>query len=148
MYPQIQKSVKGKKASVLVYCVVAEVAVRGTDYLQRAQSATASKHNERVVRWNTGGVILMDLEHELRALNQARFNTDVKNFDKIEGQAWMNHVFQERMEELEVELFETEALRIEEVTNVPTISTFVPPNLKTRLGSVSAVPQVVQSSSE
>ena len=41
---------------------------------------------------------------------------------------------------LEVELFDTGALRTEEATNMPAISTFVPPNLKTRLGSVTALP--------
>ena len=60
----------------------------------------------------------------------------------------MNHVFQERLDELEVELFDTGAIKREETTNVPTISTIVPPNLETRLRSVPAVPQVMQSSSE
>ena len=50
----------------------------------------------------------------------------------------MNRVFQERLNELEVELFDPGALRTEEATNVPVISTFVPHNLETRLGSVSS----------
>ena len=50
--------------------------------------------------------------------------------------------------ELEVELFDTALLRREETANEPVISTFVPPNLETRLGSVPAVTQVPQSSSE
>ena len=58
----------------------------------------------------------------------------------------MNRVFQERLEELEFELFDTGVLRVEEATNEPAILTFVPPNLETRLGSVPAVPQVPQSS--
>ena len=41
---------------------------------------------------------------------------------------------------------DTRALRREEATNVPGISTFVPPNLETRLGSVPGMPQVMQSS--
>ena len=52
------------------------------------------------------------------------------------------------MDELEAELFDTGALRREEATNVPTILYFVPPNLETRLGSVPAMPQLKQSSSE
>ena len=60
----------------------------------------------------------------------------------------MNRVFQERVDEIEVELFDTGALRTEEATDVQAISTFVPPNLETRMGSVPAVPQVMQSSSE
>ena len=72
----------------------------------RTQSATATRHNERIVRWNNivrnlasrnaGPMILMDLEHELRALDPARFTTDGKNFYSIEGQAWIDRVFHER----------------------------------------------------
>ena len=71
----------------------------------RTQSATAKRHNERVVRWNNivrnlasrnaGRMILMDLEHEPKALDQARFSTDRINFDSIERQGWMNRVFHE-----------------------------------------------------
>ena len=75
----------------------------------------------------------MDLEHELRAMDQTRFNTDGIHFDSIEGQGWMNRVFQERLDMLEVELFDTGVLRVEEARNEPAISTFVPPNLETRL---------------
>ena len=60
----------------------------------------------------------------------------------------MNRVFHEQVDELEVELFDTGALRTKEETNVPTVSTFVPPNLETRLVSVPAVPQGLQSSSK
>ena len=66
----------------------------------------------------------MDLDHELRALDQARFTIDGVQFDSIEGQAWMNRVFQERLDALEVELFDTGALRRGEAMNVPAISTF------------------------
>ena len=86
-------------------------------------------------------MILMDLEHELRAMDQARFTTDGINFDSIEGQGWMIRVFQELLDELQVEFFDIGVLRVEEATNVPAISTFVPPNLETQLGSVPAVPQ-------
>ena len=97
---------------------------------------------------NAGRMIPMDVEHELRAMYQARFTTDGMNFDSIEGKDWVNRVFQERLDELEVELFDTGVLRVEEATNEPAISNFVPSNLETRLGSVSAVPQVPQSSNE
>ena len=71
----------------------------------RTQSFTGRRHNERVVRWNNivqnlasykaGRMILMDLENELRALDHARFTTDGIQFDSVEGQGWMNRVFQE-----------------------------------------------------
>ena len=51
----------------------------------------------------------------------------------------MSRNFQERLDELEVELFDTGVLRREETAN---------DNLETRLGSVPAVPQGPQSSSE
>ena len=124
----------------------------------RTQSATARRHNERVVTRNNivrnltsrniGRMISMDLEHELRALDQASFTTDGKHFDSIEGQAWTNRVFQERVDEFEFELFDTGGLRTEEATKVPAISTFVPASLETRLGLVPDVPQVVESSNK
>ena len=40
---------------------------------------------------------------------------------------------------MEEELFDTGVLKNEETSNKPTISTFVPPNLETRLGTVPAV---------
>ena len=52
----------------------------------------------------------MDIEHELRAMDQARLITDWIHFDSIERQAWMNRVFQERLDEMEVELFDTGVL--------------------------------------
>ena len=42
----------------------------------------------------------------------------------------------------------TGVLKNEETTNEPALSTFVPPNLETRLGSIPAVTQRPQSSSE
>ena len=59
----------------------------------------------------------MDIEHELRAMDQIRLTTDGILFDCIEGQAWMNRVFQERLKEMEVELFDTGVLKEEETTN-------------------------------
>ena len=81
----------------------------------------------------------MDIEHELRAMDQARLNTDGIHFDSIEGQAWLNRVFQERLDELEVELFDTGVLKEEEAPEEPTITTSVPPNPETRLGAVPTV---------
>ena len=90
----------------------------------------------------------MDIEHELRAMDQARLTTDGIHFDSIKGQAWLNRVFQERLDELEVELFDTGVLKKEETASEPVISTFVPPNLETRLGRVPAMTYRPQSSSE
>ena len=91
----------------------------------------------------------MDIEHELRAMDQARLTTDGIHFDSIEGQAWSNRVFQERLVELEVELIDTGVLKEEEASKEPTITTFVPPNLETSLGVVPAVTiYKPQSSSE
>ena len=81
----------------------------------------------------------MDIEHALRAMDQANLTTDGIHFDSIEGQAWLNRVFQEQLDELQVELFGTGVLKEEEASNEPTITTFVPPNLETRLGAVPAV---------
>ena len=64
---------------------------------------------------------LMDLEHELRALDQARFTTDGLHSGSIERQAWMNRTFQENLDEVEVELFDNGALRTEEATNAAAI---------------------------
>ena len=125
----------------------------------RTLTAAERRHNEGVIRWNNilrnlasqnaGRIILMDIQHELRAMDQARLTTDSIHFDSIEGQVWSNRVFQERLDELEVELFDTGVLKEEEASKEPTITTFVPPNLETRLG---AVPTVIiykqQSSSE
>ena len=66
----------------------------------RSLTAIGRRHNEGVVRWNNilrnlasrnaGTMILMDIEHELRAMDQARLNTDGIHLDNIEGQAWLN----------------------------------------------------------
>ena len=81
----------------------------------------------------------MDIDHELRAMDQARMITDGIQFISIEGQAWLNRVFQEELGEMEVELFDAGVLKKEETSNEPAISTFVPPSLETRLGRVPAV---------
>ena len=123
----------------------------------RSLTAAGRRHNEGVVRWNNilrnlasrnaGRMILMDIEHELRAMDQARLTTDGIHFDSIEGQAWLNRVFQERLDELEAELFATGVLREEETTNEAVITTFVPPSLETRLGTVPASTTYRQQSS-
>ena len=92
-------------------------------------------------------MILMDIEHELRAMDQARLTTDGIHFDSIEGQAWLNRVFQERLDELEAELFDTGVLMEEGTASDAVIATFVPPNLETRLGTVPAVTNYRQQSS-
>ena len=115
----------------------------------RTLTAAGRRHNEGVIRWNNilmnlasqnaGRMILIDIEHGLRAMDQARLTTDGIHFDSIEGQAWLNRVFQERLDELEVELFDTGVLKEEKASKEPIITTFVPPNLETRLGAVPAV---------
>ena len=122
-------------------------------------TATGRRHNEGVIRWNNilrnlasrnaGRMILMDIEHELRAMDQARLTTDGIHFDSIEGQIWLNRVFQERLDEMEAELFDTGVLKKEETTNEPANSIFVPPNLETRWETVPVVMTYrPQSSSE
>ena len=61
-------------------------------------------------------------------MDQARLTTDGIHFDSIEGHAWLNRVFQERLDEMEVELLDTEMLKKEETANERAISTFLPPN--------------------
>ena len=107
----------------------------------RTLTATGRRHIEGVIRWdnilrnlarrNAGRMILMDIEHELRAKDQARLTTDGNHFDSIEGQAWLDRVFQEPLDEMEVELFDTGVLKKEEKANEQAISIFMPPNLET-----------------
>ena len=120
-------------------------------------TAAGRRHNEGVVRWNNilrnlagrnaGRMIPMEIEHELRAMDQARLTTDGIHFDSIEGQAWLNRVFQERLDELEAELFDTGVLKEEGTTSDAVITTFVPPSLETRLGTAPAVTNYRQQSS-
>ena len=66
----------------------------------RSLTAAGRRQNEGVVRWNNilrnlasrnaGRMILMDIEHELRAMDQARLTKDGIHFDSLEGQAWLN----------------------------------------------------------
>ena len=123
----------------------------------RSLTASGRRHNEGVVRWNNilrnlasrnaGRMILMDIEHELRAMDQARLTTDGIHFDSIEGQAWLNRVFQERLDELEAEFFDTGVLKEEGIVSDAVITTFVPPSLETRLGTAPAVTNYRQQSS-
>ena len=79
----------------------------------RSLTASGRRHNEGVVRWNNifrnlasrnaGRMILMDIEHELRA--------------------WLNRVFQERLDELEAELFDTGVLKEEGTASDAVITT-------------------------
>ena len=59
----------------------------------------------------------------------------------------MNRVFQERLDELEAELFDTGVLKEERTASDAVITTFVPPSLETRLGTVPAVTNYRQQSS-
>ena len=123
----------------------------------RSLTAAGRRHNEGVVRWNNilrnlasrnaGRMILMDIEHELRAMDQARLTTDGIHFDSIEGQAWLNRVFQERLDEQEAELFDTGVVKEEGIASDAVITTFVPPSLETRLGTFPAVTNYRQQSS-
>ena len=123
----------------------------------RSLTASGRRHNEGVVRWNNilrnlasrnaGRMILMDIEHELRAMDQARLTTDRIYFDRIEGQSWLNRVFQERLDELEAELIDTGVLKEEGTVSDAVITTFVPPSLETRFGTVPAVTNYRQQSS-
>ena len=56
-------------------------------------------------------MIFVDIEHKLRAMNQARLTTDGIHFDSIDGQTWLNRVFQERLDEMEVLFFDTVVLK-------------------------------------
>ena len=104
----------------------------------RSLTASGRRHNEGVVRWNNilrnlasrnaGRMILTDIEYELRAMDQARLTTDGIHFGSIEGQAWLNRVFQERLDELEAELFDTGVLKEEGTVSDAVITTFVPPS--------------------
>ena len=123
------------KCQVLTVCTVA--------MSTRTLISAGRRHNKGVIIWNNilrnlasrnaGRMILMDNEHELRAMDLARVTTDGIHFDSTEGQSWMKPVFQERLDEMEVELFDTGVLKKEETTNEPALSTFVTPNLETRL---------------
>ena len=123
----------------------------------KSLTAAGRRHNEGVVKWkhilrnlasrNAGRMILMEIEHELRVMDQARLTTDGIHFDSVEGQAWLSRVFQERLDELEVELFDTGVLKEEGASNETVITTFVPPSLETRLGTVPAVTNYRQQNS-
>ena len=134
-------------------CAVLTVCTMNT----RSLTASGRRHNEGVVRWNNilrnlasrnaRRMILMDIELELRAMDQATLTTDGIHFDSIEGQAWLNRVFQERLDELEAELFDTGVLKEDGTASDAVITTFVPPSLETRLGTVPAVTNYRQQSS-
>ena len=153
----------GVNDGVFVFYPLAEIQLRGTDRLhcanehEKLDSGRKKAQRGRVVRWNNilrnlasrnaGRMILMDIKHELRAMDQARLTTDGIHFDSIEGQAWLNRVFQERLDELEAELFDTGVLKEEGTASDAVITTFVPPSLETRLGTVPAVTNYRQQSS-
>ena len=106
------------KCAVLTVCTVS--------MSTKTLTSTGRRHNEGVIRSNNilrnlasrnaRRMIPMDIEHQLRAMDQARLITDGIHFDSIDGQAWLNRVFHERMDEMEVELFDTGVLKKEETT--------------------------------
>ena len=65
--------------------------------------------------------MLIDVEYELRTTDQSRFTVDGIPFHTVEGQACINHVFQESLGVLDIQLFDTGALIAEETTNVPSL---------------------------
>ena len=77
------------KCAVLTVCTV--------PMSTKTLTATERRLNEGIIRWNNiirnlasrnaGRMILMDIELELRAMDQARLTTDGIHFDSIEGQA-------------------------------------------------------------
>ena len=79
------------KCAVLTVCTV--------PMCTKTLTATGRRHNKGIISWNNimrnlvsrnaGRIILMDIEHELRAIDQARLTTDGIQFDSIEGQAWI-----------------------------------------------------------
>ena len=81
----------GINDGVLVYYSLAEIQLRVTDRLHCAnEHKELDSSREKAQRRNAGRIILMDIEHELRAMDQARLTTDGIHFDSIEGQAWLN----------------------------------------------------------
>ena len=122
----------------------------------RLHLAATRRLNERTVNLNNivrnlascnaEILVLMVLEYELRALSQTRFTVNAVHFNTTEGQAWMTREFQERLDELEVELLDTGVLSADAAADVRAISTFIHPSLETRLRSVPAVSQTVRSS--
>ena len=45
--------------------------------------------------------------YELRSLDQSKFTVNGFHFDSVKGQAWMKRVFEERLDEMEIEFSET-----------------------------------------
>ena len=97
---------------------------------------------------NAGRMILMDIEHELRAMDQARLTTDGIHFDSIEGTGLVESSLPRTVGmSWKHELFDTGVLKEEGTVSDTVITTFVPPNLETRLGTVPAVTNYRQQSS-
>ena len=75
-----------------------------------------------------------------------RFTVDGVHFDPNEGQTGMNCAFRERLDELEVNLFDIGVLIVDAAADVRVISNFVHPSLETRSVSVPAVSETVRTS--
>ena len=76
------------KCAILIVCTVR--------MSTKTLTATGRRHNEGVIRWNNVmsnlasrnavRMIVMDIKHEPRAMDQARLTTDGIHFDSIEGE--------------------------------------------------------------
>ena len=89
----------GGNANVPNYCNFEEISVRCNTLGctipldAKTQIDLTRRHNRRVIRWNNvvlnlasrnaGGPTLMNLENELRPVDQSRFTTDGIQFDTI-----------------------------------------------------------------
>ena len=91
----------------------------------RSLTASGRRHNEGVVRWN-------NILRNLASRNAGRMILmDIEH----------------ELDELEAELFDTGVLKEEGTVSDAVITTFVPPSLETRLGTVPAVTNYRQQSS-
>ena len=104
------------------------------------------QHIRNLANRNAGSLVLIHLEYELRAVDQSRFTVDGVHFDTIEGEIWMNRAFQDRFDELKVDLFDTGVLSLDAAADVRAISSLVPPSLDFCLGSVPVVSETARSS--
>ena len=73
----------GEHAGLSVDCNMAEIQMHSADHLDLRW------HNivRNLANRNVGRLVWMNLEYELRALDQSRFTVDGVHFDTIEGQA-------------------------------------------------------------
>ena len=90
----------GVDDGVPIHYSLAEIQLRGTEngtipLSTKTLTSAGRRHNEGVIRWNNilrnmesrnaEQKIVLDIEHELRAMDQARLTTNGIHFDSIEG---------------------------------------------------------------